>query len=124
MVLRAHRQLNRTVLTEWVDLPVNQLTDLLATLQAQPTDVRERFLRRFVEAWLLPQREPYDAEQRGEEDGYGAGGRQTLSLVEVIFAQAFQMDMLMNVLERPGLPEKAEVLVEVKRVPAKAPTAR
>jgi len=29
----------------------------LATLEAQPPAVRERFLRRFVEAWLVHQRE-------------------------------------------------------------------
>ena len=37
-------------LAERVNLPVDQLTELLATLQAQPIVVRERFLRRFVEA--------------------------------------------------------------------------
>ncbi|RPI09143.1 MAG: hypothetical protein EHM71_06710 [Zetaproteobacteria bacterium] len=45
------------------------LTDLLATLEAQPTAVRERFLRRVVEAWLVHQREAYDAEQHGGADG-------------------------------------------------------
>jgi len=33
-------------LAERVNLPVDDLTELLATLQAQPTAVRERFLRR------------------------------------------------------------------------------
>jgi hypothetical protein len=56
-------------LAERVNLPVDQLTELLATLQAQPTAVRERFLRRFVEAWLVKQREAYDAEQHGGENG-------------------------------------------------------
>jgi hypothetical protein len=56
-------------LAERVNLPVGELTDLLATLQAQPTVARERFLRRFVEAWLIHQREAYDAEQHGGNDG-------------------------------------------------------
>jgi hypothetical protein len=30
---------------------------------------RELLLRRFVEAWLVQQREVYDAEQRGGNDG-------------------------------------------------------
>jgi hypothetical protein len=49
-------------LAERVNLPVDELTELLATLQAQPTAVRERFLRRFVEAWLMQQREAYHSE--------------------------------------------------------------
>jgi len=56
-------------LAERVNLPVDHLTELLATLQAQPTVVRERFLRRFVEAWLMQQRELYDADQHGGDDG-------------------------------------------------------
>jgi len=56
-------------LAERVNLPVEHLTDLLATLQAQPTVVRERFLRRFVEAWLMQQREAYKADQHGGGDG-------------------------------------------------------
>ncbi len=46
-------------LAERVKIPVDGLTDLLATLEAQPIAVRERFLRRFVEAWLVQQREEY-----------------------------------------------------------------
>ena len=56
-------------LTERVNLPVDHLTELLATLQAQPTVVRERFLRRFVDAWLMQQRELYDADHLGGDDG-------------------------------------------------------
>jgi hypothetical protein len=56
-------------LAERVNLPVDHLTELLATLQARPTAVRERFLRRFVEAWLMRQRELYDADQPGGENG-------------------------------------------------------
>ncbi len=49
-------------LAERVNIPVDELTELLATLEAQPTEERERFLRRFVEAWLVQQRDAYDAE--------------------------------------------------------------
>ena len=56
-------------LAERVNLPVDHLTELLAALQAQPTVARERFLRRFVEAWLMQQRELYDADHHGGDDG-------------------------------------------------------
>jgi hypothetical protein len=56
-------------LAERVNLPLDELTKLLATLEAQPIAVRERFLRGFVEAWLVQQREAYDAEQHGGDDG-------------------------------------------------------
>jgi hypothetical protein len=56
-------------LAERVKLPVDHLTELLATLQAKPTVVRERFLRQFVEAWLVQQREVYDADYHGGDDG-------------------------------------------------------
>jgi len=56
-------------LAERVNLPVDELSELLATLEAQPTVVRERFLRRFVEAWLMQQRELYDADHHGGDDG-------------------------------------------------------
>jgi hypothetical protein len=56
-------------LAEWVNLPVDHLAELLATLQTQPPAVRERFLRRFVEAWLIHQREAYDADHHGGDDG-------------------------------------------------------
>jgi hypothetical protein len=49
-------------LAERVNLPVDHLTELLTTLETQPTAVPERFRRRFVEAWLAQQREAYDAE--------------------------------------------------------------
>lgn len=57
-----------TELAERVDLSADELTDLLATLEAQPIEARERFLRGFVEAWLVQQREAYDAEQHGGKD--------------------------------------------------------
>jgi hypothetical protein len=56
-------------LAERVNLPVDRLTELLANLDSQPTVTRELVLRRFVEAWLMHQREAYDVEQRGGEDG-------------------------------------------------------
>ncbi len=52
------------------------------------------------------------------------GGRQTVPLEEVVLAQAFQLEALMNVLERRGLVMKAAVLEEMKRLKAKTPKAR
>jgi hypothetical protein len=56
-------------LAERVQLPVDRLTELLATLEAQPTVTRELVLRRFVEAWLMQQREAYEADHHGGDDG-------------------------------------------------------
>ena len=58
-------------LPERVNLPVDHLTELLATVRAQPPAARERLLRRFVEAWLMQQRELYDADHHGGDDGLG-----------------------------------------------------
>ncbi len=55
-------------LADWVNLPVDRLTELLATLEAQPTATRELVLRRFVEAWLMHQRDAYEAEHGGHDD--------------------------------------------------------
>ncbi len=52
------------------------------------------------------------------------GGRQTVPLEEVVLAQAFQLEALMNVLERHGLLNKAEVLEEIKALQAKTPKAK
>ena len=52
------------------------------------------------------------------------GGRQTVHLEEVVLAQAFQLEALLNVLERRGVVWKAEVLEEIKRVQAKTPKGR
>jgi hypothetical protein len=52
------------------------------------------------------------------------GERQTVPLEEVVLAQAFQLEALMNVLERHALLSKAEVLDEMKALKAKTPTAR
>lgn len=56
-------------LAERVHLPVDRLTELLATLEAQPTVTRELLLRRFVEAWLMHQREECEADHHGGDDG-------------------------------------------------------
>ncbi len=56
-------------LADRVNLPVDRLTELLATLEAQPTATRELVLRRFVEAWLMHQREAYEADHHGGDDG-------------------------------------------------------
>jgi len=56
-------------LAERVNLPVDHLTEILATLDAHPIEMRERFLRRFVEAWLVQQREAYKTDHQGGDDG-------------------------------------------------------
>jgi len=52
------------------------------------------------------------------------GDRQTVPLEEVVLAQAFQLEVLLNVLERKGVVWKAEVLEEIKRLQANTPKAR
>jgi hypothetical protein len=52
------------------------------------------------------------------------GGRQAVPLEEVVLAQAFQLEALMNVLEKKGVINKAEVLEEIKQLRAKSVTAR
>jgi hypothetical protein len=49
------------------------------------------------------------------------GGRQAVPLEEVVLAQAFQLEALMNVLARHGLLNKAEVLEEIKALQAHTP---
>ncbi len=51
-------------------------------------------------------------------------GKQTVSLEEVVVAQAFEFEALLNVLERRGLVPRAEVLEEIKRLRARAPKAK
>jgi hypothetical protein len=51
------------------------------------------------------------------------GGRQTVPLEEVVLAQAFQLEALLNVLERKGVITKAEVMEEIKRLRANTPKA-
>jgi hypothetical protein len=45
-------------------------------------------------------------------------------LEEVVLAQAFQLEALMDVLERQGVLQKTEVQEEIKRLQAKTPKAR
>ena len=51
-------------------------------------------------------------------------GKQAVALEEVVLAQAFEFEALLNVLERRGLVPKAEVLEEIRRLREKAPKAR
>ena len=51
-------------------------------------------------------------------------GRQAVQLEEVVLAQAFQLEALLNVLERRGVVWKAEVLEEMKRLQANTPKTR
>lgn len=52
------------------------------------------------------------------------GGRQAVPLEEVVLPQAFQLEALLNVLERKGVISKADVLTEIKRLRDQAPPAR
>jgi hypothetical protein len=52
------------------------------------------------------------------------GGRHTVPLDEVVLAQAFQLEALINVLERKDVIRKADVLDEIKRLRAQQPKAR
>ncbi|HWT81017.1 MAG TPA: hypothetical protein VN648_19690 [Candidatus Methylomirabilis sp.] len=51
-------------------------------------------------------------------------GKQAATLEDVVLAQAFEFEVLLNVLERRGLIAKAEVLEEIKRLRARAPEAK
>ncbi len=51
-------------------------------------------------------------------------GKQSVPLEEVVLAQAFELEALMNVLERKGIVAKAAVLEEIKRLREKAAKAR
>jgi hypothetical protein len=44
------------------------------------------------------------------------GGRQAVPLEEVVLAQPFELEALLNVLERKGVIARAEVLEEIKRL--------
>jgi len=52
------------------------------------------------------------------------GGRQTVPLEEVLLAQAFQLEALLNMLERRGIIKKAAILEEIKRLQANTPKVR
>ncbi len=52
------------------------------------------------------------------------GRNEAVPLEEVVLAQAFELEALMNVLERRGIIAKAEVLEEIKRLRARAPEGK
>lgn len=52
------------------------------------------------------------------------GDRQTVPLEEVVLAQSFQLEVLLNVLERQGVLKKAEVLAEIEWLHEKEPMAQ
>ncbi len=52
------------------------------------------------------------------------GGRQAVPLEEVVLAQAFELEALLNVLERRGFITKGAVLEEIKRLRAQEPKAK
>ena len=56
-------------LAERVQLPMDRLAELLAALDALPAEAQDRIRRRFVDAWLIHQREAYETEQDGGIDG-------------------------------------------------------
>ncbi len=51
-------------------------------------------------------------------------GKQTVSLEEVVVAQAFEFEALLNVLERRSVVTRGEVLEEIKRLKERTPKAR
>ncbi len=51
-------------------------------------------------------------------------GKQTVSLEEVVVAQAFEFEALLNVLERRSVLTRGEVLEEIKRLKEQTPKAR
>ena len=51
-------------------------------------------------------------------------GKSTVRLEEVVLAQSFELEALMNVLERKGVVAKPEVLNEIKRLRERTRTAR
>ncbi len=51
-------------------------------------------------------------------------GKQTVSLEEVVVAQAFEFEALLNVLERRSVITRDEVLEEIKRLKERTPKAQ
>jgi len=45
---------------------LTRLKELLGALEAQPTETRELFLRRFVEEWLKEKRKEYRTGEHGD----------------------------------------------------------
>ena len=53
----------------------------------------------------------------------GKGGQPTVPLENVVLAQAYELEALLNVLDRKGFLTKAEVWDEVKRLRERASKA-
>ncbi len=51
-------------------------------------------------------------------------GKQTVSLEEVVVAQPFEFEALLDVLERRSVVTRGEVLEEIKRLKERTPKAR
>ncbi len=51
-------------------------------------------------------------------------GKQAVPLGEVVLAQAFEFEALLNVLERRSVLTRGEVLEEIKRLKERTPKAR
>jgi len=58
------------------------------------------------------------------ESSNALSGKQAVPLEEVVLAQAFELEALLNVLERKGIVANAEVLEEIKRLREKAGKGR
>ena len=110
-------------LAERVNLPADHLAELLAALEAQPAVARERFLHRLLRRGWSTNGKPTRLTTTEGTTAKVLEGRQAVPLEEVVLAQAFQLEALMNVLERQGLVKKAEVLEEIKALQAKTPKA-
>lgn len=111
-------------LAERVNLPVDEPTELLATLEPNPLRRGSGFCGdSWRHGWSSNGRRTTrsNAEVRVTK---GLEGRQAVPLEEVDLAQAFQLEALMNVLERRGVVWKAEVLEGRKRLKAKTPKVR
>ncbi len=52
------------------------------------------------------------------------GQKDAVPLEEVVLAQAFEFEALLNVLERRGVLTRGEVLEEIKRLKERTPKAR
>ncbi len=51
-------------------------------------------------------------------------GKQSVPLEEVVLAQAFEFEALLNVLERRSVLTRGEILEEIKRLKERTPKAR
>ena len=91
---------------------------------AQASVTRPLLLCRVVETWLA---QPETSKRSGTTKvkmGRILDSRHTVSLEEVVLAQALQLEALLNVLERREVVWKAEVLAEIKRLREKSAKAR